>query len=312
MPPAPRGAAARRSSLSRRRSGWLGRFVLEGAIGLIGDWRRARWLLTGLGLLILALILAGVIPYDLHPSDSHAYWSVDPADPYQDARLGGVDAFLYAPAVAQLLGPLTRLPFEVFRLLLGAVSLGALAAVGAAYTLIVPGVIEDLVRGNIHVLLAVAILLGFRYPGTWAAMLLTKATPGVGLLWFAVRREWRALAQVAVVTAAIVLVSILLGGVRLWEEWIRLLATSAESPRTYTYLGIAPPPLLFRLPLAIAVVAWGAVVDRRWTVPVAAFLALPVIWPSGFALLAAVPPLVIADRARSADEDEARRAPTAA
>jgi len=286
--------------------------VLEGAIGLIGDWRRARWLLTGLGLLILALILAGVIPYDLHPSDSHAYWSVDPADPYQDARLGGVDAFLYAPAVAQLLGPLTRLPFEVFRLLLGAVSLGALAAVGAAYTLIVPGVIEDLVRGNIHVLLAVAILLGFRYPGTWAAMLLTKATPGVGLLWFAVRREWRALAQVAVVTAAIVLVSILLGGVRLWEEWIRLLATSAESPRTYTYLGIAPPPLLFRLPLAIAVVAWGAVVDRRWTVPVAAFLALPVIWPSGFALLAAVPPLVIADRARSADEDEARRAPTAA
>jgi len=286
--------------------------VLEGAIGLIGDWRRARWLLTGLGLLILALILVGVIPYDLHPSDSHAYWSVDPADPYQDARLGGVDAFLYAPAVAQLLGPLTRLPFEVFRLLLGAVSLGALAAVGAAYTLIVPGVIEDLVRGNIHVLLAVAILLGFRYPGTWAAMLLTKATPGVGLLWFAVRREWRALAQVAVVTAAIVLVSILLGGVRLWEEWIRLLATSAESPRTYTYLGIAPPPLLFRLPLAIAVVAWGAVVDRRWTVPVAAFLALPVIWPSGFALLAAVPPLVIADRARSADEDEARRAPTAA
>ena len=286
--------------------------MLEGAIGLIGDWRRARWLLTGLGLLILALILAGVIPYDLHPSDSHAYWSVDPADPYQDARLGGVDAFLYAPAVAQLLGPLTRLPFEVFRLLLGAVSLGALAAVGAAYTLIVPGVIEDLVRGNIHVLLAVAILLGFRYPGTWAAMLLTKATPGVGLLWFAVRREWRALAQVAVVTAAIVLVSILLGGVRLWEEWIRLLATSAESPRTYTYLGIAPPPLLFRLPLAIAVVAWGAVVDRRWTVPVAAFLALPVIWPSGFALLAAVPPLVIADRARSADEDEARRAPTAA
>ena len=286
--------------------------MLEGAIGLIGDWRRARWLLTGLGLLILALILVGVIPYDLHPSDSHAYWSVDPADPYQDARLGGVDAFLYAPAVAQLLGPLTRLPFEVFRLLLGAVSLGALAAVGAAYTLIVPGVIEDLVRGNIHVLLAVAILLGFRYPGTWAAMLLTKATPGVGLLWFAVRREWRALAQVAVVTAAIVLVSILLGGVRLWEEWIRLLATSAESPRTYTYLGIAPPPLLFRLPLAIAVVAWGAVVDRRWTVPVAAFLALPVIWPSGFALLAAVPPLVIADRARSADEDEARRAPTAA
>ncbi|TMB83413.1 MAG: DUF2029 domain-containing protein [Chloroflexi bacterium] len=286
--------------------------MLEGAIGLVGGWKRARWLLTGLGLLILALILVGMIPYDLHPNDSHAYWSLDPADPYRDARLGGVDAFLYAPAVAQLLGPFTRLPFDTFRLLLGALSLGALAALGAAYALIVPGVIEDLVRGNIHVLLAVAILLGFRYPGTWAAMLLTKVTPGVALLWFAVRRDWRALGQVVVVTAAVVVVSMLLGGVRLWEEWIRLLATSAESPRTYTYLGFAPPPLLFRLPLAIAVVAWGAVTDRRWTVAVAAFLALPVIWPSGFALLAAVPPLVIADRARPADEDEARLAPTAA
>src|SRR5439155_13994166 len=39
---------------------------------------------------------------------------------------------------------------DVFRLLLGALSLGALAAVGTAYALIVPGVIEDLVRGNIH------------------------------------------------------------------------------------------------------------------------------------------------------------------
>ena len=31
--------------------------MLEGAIGLIGGWKPARWLLTGLGLLILALIV---------------------------------------------------------------------------------------------------------------------------------------------------------------------------------------------------------------------------------------------------------------
>ena len=40
----------------------------------------------------------------------------------------------------------------------------------------------------------VAIVLGFRWPFTWAFVLLTKVTPGVGLLWFAVRREWRSLA----------------------------------------------------------------------------------------------------------------------
>jgi Glycosyltransferase family 87 len=269
------------------------RLRLESAIGLVGGWRGVRWLLTGIGLLVLALVVFGVIPYDLYPNDSHAYWVVDVADPYRNARLGGVDAFLYAPAVAQLLAPFTHLPFEAFRLVLGTVSLGALALAGAAYTILAPGVIEDLVRGNIHVLLAAAIIASFRWPGLWAAVLLTKVTPGVGVLWFALRREWRALGQVVFVTALIVAVSVALGGLRLWEEWIRLLATSAESPRTYTYLGVAPPPLLVRMPLAIAVVAWGALTDRRWTVPVAAFLALPVIWPSGFALLAAVPPLVI-------------------
>jgi hypothetical protein len=31
--------------------------------------------------------------------------------------------------------------------------------------------------------------------------------------------------------------------------------------------------------------------DRRWTVPVGATLALPVLWPSGFAILAALWPI---------------------
>jgi hypothetical protein len=272
--------------------------MFGGAIGLVGGWKRARWLLTAVGLLLLALVLFGGLPYNLHPNDSHAYWSVNPADPYRAARLGGMDAFLYAPAVAQLLAPFTHLPFDVFRLLLGAASLGALALVGAAYTLVVPGVIEDLVRGNIHVLLAVAILVGFRFPGIWAAMLMTKVTPGIGLVWIAVRREWKALAQVAGVTALIVGISILLFGIGVWQEWIRLLATSAHSHATYSYLVVAPPPLVVRIPAALVVVAWGGLTNRRWTVPVVAFLALPVIWPSGFALLAAVPPLVMEDLRR--------------
>jgi Glycosyltransferase family 87 len=271
------------------------------AIGLMGGWRTVRWLLTSVGLVVLALVAFGVIPYNLHPNDSHAYWVVDVDDPYRDARLGGVDAFLYAPVVAQLLAPFTTLPFEGFRLLLGGASLGALTLAGASYTVLAPGVIEDLVRGNIHVLLAAAIIAGFRRPGLWAAILLTKVTPGIGLLWFAFRREWRALTEVAAVTAVMVAVSVVGFGGAVWVEWIRLLATSAESPTTYTYLGLAPPLLAVRLPLAVAVIAWGALTGRRWTVPLAAFLGLPVIWPSGFALLAAVPPLAIADWRRAKD-----------
>ena len=51
----------------------------------------------------------------------------------------------------------------------------------------------ELYLGNVHILIAVAILLGFKHPWTWAFVLLTKTTCGVGLLWFVVRREWRSL-----------------------------------------------------------------------------------------------------------------------
>jgi hypothetical protein len=223
---------------------------------------------------------------------------VDPANPYRDASLGGEDAFLYAPAIAQLLAPFTLLPFAVFRIGYGIVSLGALVGAGAAYTMVVPGVIEDLVRGNVHVLLAVVMIVGFRYPGAWSFVLLTKVTPGIGLLWFAIRREWRALAQVTAVTAAVVVVSVLIGGIGLWEDWVRLLASNAGTSRTYEYLFFAFPSFGVRLPFALGVIVWAAATGRRWAVPIAAFLALPVVWPSGFALLAAVPPLWIEDRRR--------------
>jgi hypothetical protein len=258
--------------------------------------RNWRILATAAGALWLALILTELLPYDLTPRDVHAYWAVNPADPYRGAQLGAEDAFLYAPAVAQLLAPFTHLSFDVFRVGYGILELGVLAVSGLAYALIIPGVVEDVVRGNIHVLLAVAIVAGFRLPATWAAVLLTKVTPGIGLVWFAVRREWRALAQVATVTGVIIGASMLVGGIRPWADWLTVLGSGAESGRTFTYLGLAPPTLVVRLPLAFAVVVWGAWSNRRWTVPIGALLALPVIWPSGFALLAAVPPLWLADR----------------
>jgi len=35
-------------------------------------------------------------------------------------------------------------------------------------------------------------------------------------------------------------------------------------------------------------VAWGGLTDRRWTVAVAATISLPILWPSGFAVLTAL------------------------
>ena len=45
---------------------------------------------------------------------------------------------------------------------------------------------------------------------------------------------------------------------------------------------------LFVAFILVLLVIWGARTDRRWTVPVAATLALPVLWVSGFAICAAL------------------------
>ena len=147
----------------------------------------------------------------------------------------------------------------------------------------------DIWYGNIHLLMALAIVLGFRYPAAWSLLLLTKITPGVGLLWFAFRREWRSLAVALGATAAIAAVSFLLAP-GLWQEWVEQLQRSSTRPPQF---GIFPDaPARVRLIPAALLVAWGALTNRAWTVPVAATLALPVLWFNGLAMLAAVMPLI--------------------
>ena len=116
-------------------------------------------------------------------------------------------------------------------------------------------------------------------------MLLTKVTPGIGLLWFAVRREWRALGIALGVTAAIVAVSLLVNG-QLWVDWLAFIGSTPEGGSVAQFQ--IPIPLWIRLPAAVVLVVWGARTDRRWTVVVAATLALPVLWVSGFAICAAL------------------------
>jgi len=54
------------------------------------------------------------------------------------------------------------------------------AGLWTAFVLMLVPVFVDLTVGNIHLLLAAAILLGFRWPWTWSFVLLTKITPGIG------------------------------------------------------------------------------------------------------------------------------------
>ncbi len=229
--------------------------------------------------------------------DAFAYWSVDLAHPY--ARVAGeLGAFPYTPVAARLFAPAALLQWPSFWWLWSAVLVGTVIWLGRTgwvggfagplLILAFPPVALELYHGNVHLLIAAAIALGMRYPAAWAFVLLTKVTPGVGLIWFAVRREWRQLGIALGVTAAIVAASLLIDG-RLWREWIiDGLLPVANGPTQQFYIGI---PLLIRLPAAALLVAWGARTDRSWTVPAGAALALPILWISGLSVLAAIPAL---------------------
>ena len=123
-------------------------------------------------------------------------------------------------------------------------------------------------------------------------MLLTKVTPGIGLLWFVVRREWRELGIALGATVLIVATSAIFMP-RAWLDWFNLLIGLAGRDGTWAAV---PIPFLVRMPAAIAVVVWGARTNRRWTVPVAGMLALPALWYGGLTMLLAVIALRDPDR----------------
>jgi hypothetical protein len=216
-----------------------------------------------------------------HPgADALVYWGVDLADPYRNATVGGLNAYLYSPAFAQVFALIGLVPRELFvvlwSLLLAAVAIWLARPWPASLLVLALPVSQEILIGNIHLLLAAAIVIGFRWPATWAFVLLTKVTPGVGLLWFAVRREWRALAIALGVSVAIAAASFaLVPG--LWGSWFALLRgdSGGESGRL----------LLVRLAVAAIVVAWGARTDRAWAVPLGAMIALPVIWSDSLSML---------------------------
>lgn len=250
------------------------------------------------GLLFLGYLFLVVAPgAGTFGYDAFAYWAVDAADPYE-VGVGGLGAFNYSPPIATLFGPFGLVPWHAFLWVWTALLIGNLVWLGGRgirvlWLLALPPVALELYHGNIHLWIAAAIVLGFRYPWTWAFVLLTKVTPGVALVWFAVRREWRSLAIAGAVTLAIVAVSVVVDAAR-WGEWFTFLGSTPEGGSVAQFQ--IPIPLWIRLPVAVAVVAWGARTDRRWTVPLGATLALPVLWVSGFAICTACLMLATTDR----------------
>ncbi|HJW21180.1 MAG TPA: glycosyltransferase 87 family protein [Candidatus Limnocylindrales bacterium] len=237
--------------------------------------------------------LLGVYPWNEFVFDLHAYWITRDGLDYATHTAGPAGTYLYSPAFAQAIRPLTLLPLPLFGAIwtaLGAVLLVWLVGRRALWVALIPPVLITLVQGQLDLAYAVVAIVGLRWPAAWALPLLTKVSPGVGVAWFLVRREWRNLAIALGVSGLIALVS-LVSDPGAWSGWIELLLRTqgpVEDPNLI-YLAV---PLIVRVPIALAIIAWGAWTDRHWTVPVAMTVAMPILWVNSFTILVALLPLL--------------------
>jgi hypothetical protein len=264
--------------------------------------RRSRWqavgeALTIAGLTYIVLVWLRIVPYappvpDYGPMfDARGFWIAWDGGLY-DIPWGQYEAYVYSPAFAQLLWPFTLLPWPVFAAGWTIASIGCLFWMRVPWMIAFPGVIDDILRGNIHVFLAASIVLALRRPAAWAFGILTKVTPAIGLVWHLVRAEWRAVAIALGVTGVIVGASFIFSA-NLWLEWFGLLADNAD---TTARIRVIPLPLIVRLPIGVILIAYGARTDRAWLVPIGVMLGLPNVWTSSTALLAGSVSLWLAAR----------------
>jgi hypothetical protein len=257
--------------------------IAQPVLAILG--RNRRLIDVALRAAFLVVLVIFTILRPIPADDAHAYWAVNVADPYT-RPVATFDAFTYTPPAALFFGVLGNLPFAVFEagwtLLIG-LALLWLAGPWALLFLVIPVVASDVYVGNIHVLLAAAIIAGFRWPALWAVPLLTKPSCGVGLLWYVARGEWGRLGVALGTTAGLAAVAFILAP-DLWPKWIDYVLDTGVAPDVGKAAWV-PVPLVIRLPAAVVLVVWGARTNRAWTVPTASMLALPVLWMVGLAML---------------------------
>jgi hypothetical protein len=236
------------------------------------------------------------LPWWVGP-DAHNYWTAWRLGLYHGTPLlYGAGDFLYSPAAAQFLWPITWLPYEAFRVLL------AIPAVLAFGWMLRPatwpirmslGLLAGfaVVIGNIEWLFCLTVIFAVEAPWAWAVALLTKVTPGVGVLWYVGARNLRGLVIAIGSTAAIVAISYLAAS-SLWADWIGLLRSNANSHTVGWLLLGSWLPLWIRLVPAGALALVAGRRHSRLILMAALYLAQPDPNPSTLALLCVLPRVV--------------------
>jgi hypothetical protein len=249
------------------------------------------------GLAFAFLIGIGLLPFAV---DAHAYWAANPLDPYSGAALPTSTRTSTRRRSPRRSGRSTGCPWPIFAGLWTAAIVVAfrwLSGLWLGLVMLLPPVFIEVAMGNIHAFIAVAIVIGLPLAGDVGVRAadeghagrrgaVVRGAPRVAEPGDRAGRDGRDRGRL-VRDQAVALVRV-----------DRRPRQPLQRAPTRRHLG--RHPLLARLPVAALIVVWAARTDRRWLVPVAAVIAMPVMWPNSYSVLVAVIPLLAWDRARAA------------
>ncbi len=245
-----------------------------------------------LGIAALALFYGSFNLYIYGPFvDTRAYWLPWSRPIYDPALNLWMPHFVYSPVAALALRPFGLLPFPVFAVLWTVLGISAYAWLLRPLAL-VPRLVALLagcalaLNGNSEWTLALMVLLGMRHAPVWLLAAFTKVIPFLGFGWFVLLRDWRAVAQTALIGGTLMAISaVILPGE--WVTWAHMLVTFTGQA------GVLVPavPLVPRLVAAAALLAWGALRRQPLVLPLVLIATQPDLQPWAFGYLAAVPRL---------------------
>jgi hypothetical protein len=264
--------------------------------------RRPIWelVLAALGasfLLVVAVNRWGV------GGDEHAYWlaarRLIDGQPLYDPSVTITTpyAYLYAPPLAQAMVPFALvLPawlFDAVWTIAMLVALWWLAGRDVIRSLALvafPPVAVEFWFRNVHLFLAVLLVLGLRqWPGWHAVGAAIKISPGLAIVYDALRGRWRAAAIGAGVGLGLLVVSVALSP-EAWDQYLGFVRGIDLGQQT----SFVPVPFLVRAAAAVVLVLVASrLIARRGDLllVVAVTLALPSLWFTGLSLLTAAVPL---------------------
>lgn len=259
--------------------------------------------LAAVGGSLLAVIIG---TFWLTPGDDFAYWIAgDRLIHGQPIYATGEVAFApyayhYPPPVAQLLAPLTLVLSPVAYLIVyrGALLLALWDLAGRrmlqtlALLAFIPMTVAVRIE-NVDVFMAWAIVLGLRrWPWLFAIGTLVKVSPGLGIVYLAMRRRWRDVAVSITVGLVITGVSFALAP-DLWREWLGAINGRSDIIGN----SLIPVPYSVRAVAGLILAGTGGLIGRRrgeLLLVAGMTIANPGLALNGFAVLAAAVPIWLA------------------